>query len=420
MMAKSLKEISDRYFKRFPNFSMDISSFSLKKNYKTIIVIPCFKEEEIIKTLESLSSCTTPKHQTLVLILVNASENSSKDIHDFNFKTYNNINDYISKSDIENVDFRTSLRNNLPYKHAGVGYARKILMDTALSIFSSINHDGLIVNTDADCLFTKNYITELESAFENSKAKHGVIHFEHRIDTEKNNVLAKGIAEYELHLRYYKQALQWTNYPNVIHTIGSCMLCKASVYALEGGMNKRKAGEDFYFMNKLAKNHSFVEVKNASVLPSCRTSDRVPFGTGKAMNDYIEDKTEIFKTYDFKCFIYLKKFIEKVHLLYNQEFTFLENEISKLTFQFFMNINIEKNLIKIRKESKNIDAFEKKFFQWFDHLKALQFIHFYTENEFKKKDVDKAAIHFARETKIELENTDIKMLLDKFREIDKN
>tara|TARA_B110000037_G_C17074730_1_gene487347 strand:+ start:8 stop:1264 length:1257 start_codon:yes stop_codon:yes gene_type:complete len=418
-MAKSIQDISAHYFKRFPDFSINIAAEDFAKNLQTIIVIPCFKEAAIIQSLHSLANCDRAKHNTLVLILVNASEAIDANIKAYNEKTFQDIQTFIEQNKSENLTFKAFLNNELPTKHAGVGYARKILMDTALSMFSKQDTDGIIVNTDADCLFTKNYITAIENAFENTKAKHGVMHYEHRIDSEENKILVQGITEYELHLRYYKQALAWTNYPKVIHTIGSCMLCKATTYALEGGMNKRKAGEDFYFMNKLAKSHEFVEVKNASVLPSCRTSDRVPFGTGKAMNDYIDTQTKVFQSYDFRCFIELNEFISKIDLLYSQNFKKSKNQFSDLSFQFFEAIEIDANLLKIKKQSKDLVNFKKNFFFWFDHLKALQFIHFYTDNKYPKISIFDAAHQFLERKEINIKQDDARSILELFRTLDK-
>ncbi len=418
-MQKSIQEIASQYFKRFSDFSININDKNIfTKKQRTIIVIPCFKEAEILQTLQSISHCDTPKQETLVLILVNASETASKEIKSYNENTFEDIQIFIRNTAVQNITFKVFLNNELPQKYAGVGYARKILMDTALTIFSATNLDGIIVNTDADCLFTTNYIVEIEKAFENKKIKHGVVHFEHRIHEEKNPILAKAITEYELHLRYYKQALQWTRYPNVMHNIGSCMLCLASTYALEGGMNKRKAGEDFYFMNKLAKSHHFITVTKASVLPSCRTSDRVPFGTGKAMNDYLKDQTVTFQTYDFNCFEELKHFISLIGNLYYNDFSTLENTISATAFSFFISISIEKNLIKIRKQSKDKEAFVKRFFFWFDHLKALQFIHFLTENKYPKININKACTQFLNKNSFYSMSTSSLELLDLFRKKD--
>lgn len=415
-MAKNFKDIVKHYFKRYPDFGISLED-NLPRNIKTIFVIPCFKEPEILKTLDSLIKCETPNHNTLVLILVNASENAPQEIKDFNKKTFDDIQLFISKKECKNLYFRAILKNNLPAKHAGVGYARKTLMDSALKIFETQNHDGVIVNTDADCLFSLNYINSIENTFLNEKIKLAVMHYEHRIEQEKNESIAKGITEYELHLRYYKQALEWTNYPNVLETIGSCMVCRASTYALEGGMNKRKAAEDFYFINKLAKNHVSTTITKAAVLPSCRTSDRVPFGTGKAMNDYIETETEVFQSYDFECFLALKKFVSQIEWLYNNDFKNIE--LDNTSKAFLNKIDIEQNLINIKKQSNNLNRFINRFFYWFDHLKALQFIHFMTENKFSKIDIDKAALQFLyyKNENILFENTF--EILEKFRKNEK-
>ena len=418
-MAKSIQEITKQYNKRFPNFAIDLRKESFLKNLNTIIVIPCHKEDEIIETLQSLANCDEPDCPSLVMIFVNASESSTKEIKEFNENSIKDITDFIANTNIKNIQFKAFINNELPTKHAGVGYARKTLMDTALAIFTEQNYDGVIINTDADCLFTKNYFTAIETAFKSSKAKHGVMHFEHRIDSEKNEILAKGITEYELHLRYYKQALDWTGYPNVMHNIGSCMICRASLYALEGGMNKRKAGEDFYFMNKLAKSHAYIEVKNASVLPSCRTSDRVPFGTGKAMNDYIKNQTYVFQTYDFKSFVELKKLFDKVKLIHESSFSEIPDFIEETTFEFLKTISFESNLKKIKKQSKDIEAFNKNFFLWFDHLKALQFIHYYTDHIYNKINIDKACKQHLTEINKENITSTVRELLDLYRETDK-
>ena len=393
-MAKNFHDIVIQYNNRFPDFGIDISNFEFDKNLRTIIVIPCFKEPDILQTLQSLYDCNTPKYPTLVLIFVNASEDALDEVKIFNKTTFETIKYFIEQNPKENLQFEVFLDNELTAKHAGVGTARKTLMDTALKIFDKNETDGIIVNTDSDCFFTPNYINSIENAFEDESLELAVMHYEHRIETEKDKVLAKGITEYELHLRYYKQALEWTEYPNVLETIGSCMVCLASVYALEGGMNKRKAGEDFYFINKLAKSRKATTIIEATVLPSCRTSDRVPFGTGKAMNDYVDKETKMFQSYDIECFISLKQFLEQIEVLYEKGFEALELDATGKAF--LIKIEIQKNLEEIKKQSNNFERFKSRFFYWFDHLKALQFIHYYTEHLFPKVNIDQAAIEFLR------------------------
>lgn len=391
-MAKNIEAIAQQYFKRFPDFSIAIDKICTDKNLRTIYVIPCFKEPEIIATLKNLSSLNKPKYPSLILIFVNASEAADQEIKDYNRNTFEKINAFIAENQTEQLQFEVFLNNELPKKHAGVGYARKTLMDTALKIFERNETDGIIVNTDADCFFTPNYFTCIENTFEDDSLELAVMHYEHRIAEEKDEILAKGITEYELHLRYYKQALEWTGYPNVLETIGSCMVCLASVYALEGGMNKRKAGEDFYFINKLAKSRKSTTIAAAAVLPSCRTSDRVPFGTGKAMNDYKTKETKMLQSYDIECFIALRQFVEQVEVLYEKDFDALEMDATGKAY--FKQIAIEKNLAEIKKQSNNLERFKDRLFYWFDHLKALQFIHYYTAHAFEKLAINQSAKEF--------------------------
>lgn len=55
-------------------------------------------------------------------------------------------------------------------------------------------------------------------------------------------------------------------------------------------MNQRKAGEDFYFLHKFSILDQLGEINVEIVLPLARSSDRVPFGTGKAISQIIQGK----------------------------------------------------------------------------------------------------------------------------------
>ena len=78
-------------------------------------------------------------------------------------------------------------------------------------------------------------------------------------------------------------------FPFAFHTIGSSMAVRASSYMRQGGMNKRKAGEDFYFQQKIIPLCGFTECNSTVVYPSPRPSYRVPFGTGRAMLGYLQN-----------------------------------------------------------------------------------------------------------------------------------
>src|SRR4030095_9895180 len=121
-------------------------------------------------------------------------------------------------------------------------------MDEALRRFDEVGWaEGIIAGYDADCRCETNYLTALERHFQkNSQSPGCSIYFEHPLSGPLSPAVYEGAAAYELHLRYFVQALRYAGFPHAHHTLGSCMAVRACTYCKQGGMNKRKAGEDFY------------------------------------------------------------------------------------------------------------------------------------------------------------------------------
>ncbi len=81
-------------------------------------------------------------------------------------------------------------------------------------------------------------------------------------------------------------------------------------------MNKRKAGEDFYFIQKIIELGNYTELNTTGVIPSPRISNRVPFGTGKAIGDWVKQGSEEYFTYHpqtFRDLIPLTSNIDKLY-----------------------------------------------------------------------------------------------------------
>ncbi len=156
-------------------------------------------------------------------------------------------------------------------------------MDEAVRRFNLLNKpDGIILNLDADCRVKNNYFTAVFGEMHNRKDRTACsIYFEHPISgNEFSEEVYRSIILYELHLRYYLQGLAFTGFPYVHHTVGSAIAIKALPYIKAGGMNRRMAGEDFYFIQKLLPAGGFFNLNQTTVYPSPRSSARVPFGTG--------------------------------------------------------------------------------------------------------------------------------------------
>src|SRR5665811_1903530 len=70
-----------------------------------IVVIPCFREPDILLTLDSLNDCVLPVQKTEVIILINHSEVASEEIKAYNLNTKKEIEDWISNHKKENITF---------------------------------------------------------------------------------------------------------------------------------------------------------------------------------------------------------------------------------------------------------------------------------------------------------------------------
>ena len=270
---------ADRYIQKNIIYPAFIESEVLP-SLSMIVMIPCLNEPEIIRTLESLWSCVPVSSFCEVIVAVNDSESSPQTVKDFNQVTFRNLLTWKKENDRPNLVLQPIYASSVNAKFAGAGMARKIGMDEAIRRFDAVNKpDGVIISLDADCLVSPNYMQRIEAAFSGHKSCFAAtLNFRHRFDEMDDPKLKMGILLYEDYLHYYKEALDFTGFPNSIYTIGSAFAVRADAYVKQGGMNRRQAGEDFYFLHKLTRLGTITEINDAWVYPSARVSDRVPSG----------------------------------------------------------------------------------------------------------------------------------------------
>ena len=345
----------DRYAWQDPLFP----AYEPSHDLEIVIVIPAYKEEHLLAALDSINNCIEPKAHILLLIVINESESATQEITDINQKCHESLKNYVSKFDL------IYTYQKLPAKKAGVGLARKIGMDEAVRFFEILGKNGVIVCYDADCLCQKNYLVEIENSFSSRNVKAGIVFFEHQLDGANHDA----ILEYELYLRYYINALRFAGFPFAHQTLGSCIAIRSSTYQKQGGMNTRKAGEDFYFLNKVIPLGGFYEINTTTVYPSDRTSDRVPFGTGKAVSHLLE-LNDSYKVYHPRIFSDLKQFFNQVSRIYQDEQLNIPNTVAE-----FLGNDL-KNIVELRKQTASETSFKKRFFHWFDAFKILKYVHF--------------------------------------------
>jgi glycosyltransferase involved in cell wall biosynthesis len=395
------------------------------KHTGIIVVVPAYNEPDILRLLDSLLLCEKPDCKVEVIIVVNAPENASDECLRNNRLTISKIESW--KKEHSDCFFRLfAFIVDTSFKGWGVGLARKTGMDEAVRRFNSIdNPEGIILNLDADCLVEKNYFLavykELSGRIERSACS---ICFEHPLEGKDFPVsVYESIIQYELHLRFYFQGLSYTGFPWVFHTVGSAIAVKALPYIKAGGMNRKQAGEDFYFVQKLVPVGGYFSLNSTTVYPSPRPSFRVPFGTGVTIEKLSKENSTVLLTYNMLSFNELKAFFALADSFYSCKYEELEYSYNMLPggIKLFLDKSawIEK-LKEIKDNTSGLDPFKKRFFGWFNMLKIVKYLNFVHLELFKKQPVVDSASELLEKIGSDFKSGNPKELLKYFRLLEKN
>lgn len=395
-----------------------------------ITIIPCYDEPNLIPSLDSLKNADAPACDTEVIVIINDGEHSSDKVKNQNQTTFDTATQWATKNSTIHLQFHIIYKTNLTKKIAGVGTARKIGMDEAVRRLESIGKsDGVIICFDADSLCQKNYFLAIESHFtKNPKTQACGIHFEHPLEgNDFEPEVYEAITKYELHLRYYIHAQKYARFPLAFQTIGSSMAVRCNAYQQQGGMNKRKAGEDFYFLHKFTAINAFSILKNTTVIPSPRKSHRVPFGTGKAVNDILENrKQDIYNinyyTYNFQIFDDLKQFLDVApNLLFfkKDQSEIMKKHLPESILTFLNENNFDTKLAEIQTNTTAPITFGARFFRWFNAFFLMKFVHFARDNYYPNVPIEEAARELLQKYYfVDKSEADAKELLLNFRKRD--
>jgi len=390
----STSNFADTYFARFqanpPYIAQEPAS-----DVSLVVVIPCYIEPDIVSTLQSLCACEKPKGSVEIIVVINHSESDTKETADFNEQTYSTLQKFAREINIPWLTIFPLYVPNLPKKHAGVGLARKIGMDEAVRRFSQLlKSQGIIAACDSDSLVQKNFFTVLESFFtQNPLCGVANIHFEHPLNGDLPSHMYAAIAQYELHLRLYVRALESIGFIYPYHTVGSSMAVTAEAYCRVGGMNKRQAGEDFYFLQKLFQSERIGIIADTVIIPSSRVSHRVPFGTGHAMATLAQSETKTFYSYCPESYEVLRQFIQP-HIY--RELSQIELAKKYATFHFSLQEFMSEHdfiskIQEIKQHTSNANMFEKRFFTWIHAFFIFRFLNTAHISYFQKIPIKDAA-----------------------------
>jgi hypothetical protein len=395
------------------------------KNTGIIVVVPAYDEPGITKMLDSLALCDEPPSRIEVIIVVNAPVNATTESIRNNDQSLTNIESW--KREKTDCFFRVYSFKALPIpvKEWGVGLARKTGMDEAIRRFNSIdNPDGVILNLDADCQVAKNYFVSVCNDLLYKKERSACsIYFEHPL-TGKDypDEVYEYIILYELHLRYYLQGLLFSGFPWVFHTVGSSLAVKALPYIKAGGMNRKQAGEDFYFIQKLIPAGGYFSLNSTAVYPSPRSSFRVPFGTGASISRMAGSRESQLLTYNFSAFKELRSFFTMVEDFYYSlpgEFAELYNTMPAGLKSFIDEKELSGKVKEIMNNTAGISSFRKRFFGWFNMFKIVKYLNHVHSGIYEKKPVQEAASELLREKGMLLRSCEPVALLNFYRSLER-
>jgi hypothetical protein len=369
------------------------------QNYAGAIVIPSLAESKLLfLTLRSIAQ--NPRDllsRFLILVVVNHRQDASPYEKADNQKTLRMLSGgepSLAGLQLAWVD-AASPGLELPAKSGGVGMARKIGLDLALTRLNYWETPPILISLDADTLCRPDYLPAILTHFQKRTAYGAVIPFCHQPGATPEEDQA--IRRYELFLRAYVLGLSRAGSPYGFHTVGSAMACTAEGYARIGGMNHRGAGEDFYFLQQLAKTGGVSQVKGTVVYPSARTSHRVPFGTGRSMTDLLSRKEGAVLFYRVECFQILTHWLDLVSQSLDLEGKEIQEKALKIStdlFEYLKENEFEFIWEKLQRNFRASRNLGKGFHDWFDGLKTMKLIHHLSAGPYPRKDPESVMAGF--------------------------
>jgi glycosyltransferase involved in cell wall biosynthesis len=353
------------------------------------VVIPALAESATLSATLSSLAANPPElcERFLVLVVVNHRGDAPPEDKADNLATLRQLAvgvPRLSRLRLAWVDAATP-GLEMPATGGGVGLARRIGLDLALSRLDLRTGDPLLVCLDADTLVQPDYLSALLGHFAVSRRGAAVIPFQHQHGPTPG--ADRLITRYELFLRGYVLGLSLAGSPYAFHSVGSAMACRASAYVKIGGMNSRAAGEDFYFLQQLARTVGVEQLTGTVVHPSARASRRVPFGTGRSIARMQAGGEGEQPFYHPDCFRVLGAWLSLVAGHPEAEGLALREqagEILPCLGDYLDRNRFEEIWGKLRRNNPTRAARLAAFHGWFDGLKTMKLIHHLSDGPYPR------------------------------------
>lgn len=388
-----MKEKINEYLNKRATLSPWQLELSTHNEIEQVVVIPTYNEFHNIRNLFlslSKNDIDICKKTLVIVVINNRNEMSTPPEH---IENNQNTLEYL-RNCMQEKTFSFSLGvidasspgYEFPPEH-GVGLARKIGLDWGLYALSQQGKiEGGLIWLDADCEVSPNYLTAWNDFFKNNLNSAGLMYSEHPLD---DTLSGHCMLAYEIYLRSYELGLHYANSPYTFLPIGSTIGVSVPLYIACGGMNTRIAGEDFYFLQHIARISEIKRITSATVYPSARLSDRVPFGTGAKLQQYLNNPEKRYVTFPFESFEILKKWLQCIDVPdENPELMLLQAEKihPELTHFLAKNYWLQKTQ-KIFQQNQNVKSLRYHLHEWFDGLKTLKLLNHLRDFAFQSENL---------------------------------
>jgi hypothetical protein len=303
---------------------------------------------------------------------------------------------------------RFSAGRRLPAK-GGVGHARKIGADLAAALIHRQRVGSRWIHcSDADVRLPDTYFSATgENTGAGARYSALVYPFRHgdgrgadRAEVERATRL------YELSLHWYVAGLKFAGSPYAFHTVGSTMAVDAASYASVRGFPRRDAGEDFYLLNKLAK---VAPVRELDAGPAClpieiesRRSNRVPFGTGAAVNviTRLPDPARDFRFYHPGVFELLNAWLRSWPAIrasgsndFGPHIPLPPSPLRSALLEGLVALKTDRALDHALRHGSDEAGFTRQMHTWFDAFRTLKLVHFLRDHGLPSVDFSGLASH---------------------------
>ena len=355
-----------------------INKIPHKSSYKIAVTIPCYAEYDyLFKTLDSINNQDAEiLKNTLVSIVINNSNDEHQSVITNNNKTYKKLLESTFRFECVVIDAFTPTKT-INKKYAGAGMARKICVD---SILEYLNQDSLICFLDADTLVSKNYLSTIYESYIKQKWNAATVNFNHQNDEPKTIDL---ITIYENYLKDTALNIEKSGSPYCYVSLGSTIICTYNAYISVGGMNRKIASEDFYFLQELEKFCGVTQIKDILVYPSSRYMSRLYLGTSWRLEKSLKGELNLSSLYfSEKSYHILREWISlalESRKLDQKDMKDKITKIDKSLLKFLNDINF-KNAWKSINNAPTNHHFIKQFHRWFDGLCVFKLLKFYTKS----------------------------------------